>query len=162
MNLTPTSYIVLGLLDAAGPTTPYGLKRMWGPDAGLWSVPHTQLYKEPERLAAGGYVKESREQAGRRRRTYRITAKGRKALRDWLAAPADVLAELRDPGLLQLFFGADPVPLAEVQLEAHRRKLDEYLALRENLPEGGPRRALDAGIGHEREYVRFWSGLARG
>ena len=158
-QLTPTSYVVLGLLDLSGPSTPYALKQTWGQIGALWSVPHTQIYTEPTRLAADGYVKEEREEGGRRRRTYTITAKGRQALRDWLATPTAGLEDLRDPGLLQLFFGADPKRLAEVQLEAHQRKLDEYLAMR-GLAEGGPALALEAGIGHEREYVRFWKRLA--
>jgi PadR family transcriptional regulator AphA len=161
VRLTETSYVVLGLLDVAGPSTPYGLKRTWAAVGELWSVPHTQIYTEPTRLAEAGYVKEEREETGRRRRTYTITAKGRKALRDWLEAPSAGLEELRDPGLLQLFFGADPQRLAEVQLEVHQRKLDEYLAL-QDAAEGGPALALEAGIGHEREYVRFWKRLARG
>ena len=160
MRLTETSYVVLGLLDLAGPSTPYGLKRTWAAVGELWSVPHTQIYTEPVRLAEAGYVKEDREETGRRRRTYTITAKGRKALRDWLDTPSAGLEELRDPGLLQLFFGADPQRLARVQLEVHQRKLDEYLAM-QGAAEGGPALALEAGIGHEREYVRFWRRLAR-
>jgi DNA-binding PadR family transcriptional regulator len=98
-RLTPTSYIVLGLLDALGEATPYDLKQLLAASVGnFWTVQHSALYAEPERLAAGGYVSERREQGGRRRRRYRITAKGRRALREWAAEPTADFTELRDSG----------------------------------------------------------------
>jgi PadR family transcriptional regulator AphA len=165
-NLTPTSYIVLGLLSSAGEATPYDLKQMVAGSVGhFWSIPHSQLYSEPERLAAGGYLNERREAGGRRRKHYSLTSKGRKALGEWLDRPAEELLELRDPGILKLFFGADPHPLAAAQLESHKRRLADYEKLVDGpIPDdvpNGPRLALDAGIGHEREYVRFWSKLAK-
>lgn len=164
MRLTPTSYIVLGLLErAGGRATPYALKQMAaGSVANLWSLQHAQLYSEPERLAAGGLVEEQREQGGRRRRVYTITEKGRQALRQWLATPAQGQVELRDPGLLQLFFGADPPAVARSQLALHTAKLDEYLGLRDRAGgrmSPGERLSLEAGIAHEREWVRFWGAL---
>ena len=59
--------------------------------------------------------------------------------------------------------GADPAILAGPQLQAHRRQLAAYEHLYENaadLPRG-MRLALEVGIGHEREYVRFWSRLSK-
>jgi PadR family transcriptional regulator AphA len=163
-RLTPTSYIVLGLLSLAGEATPYRLKQMAAGSVGhFWSLQHAQLYTEPERLARGGYVTEEREEGGRRRKLYRITDKGRQALRDWRAEPTDTLSELRHPGLLKLFFGADPEQLARVQLEAYRRELAEYERIREEMPEEapeGPRLALEAGIRHARTWIDFWKDLA--
>jgi len=166
-RLTPTSYIVLGLLDAAGEATPYDLKQMLALSVGnFWTVQHSALYAEPERLAAAGYVTERREQGGRRRRRYRITAQGRRALRQWAAEPTAAPTELRDPGLLKLFFGADPSRLAAPQLEAHSAKLAEYQSMHAGLVSlggaAGPRLALEAGIAHEREWVRYWRRLAEG
>jgi len=164
LRLTPTSYIVLGLLDRWGEATPYDLKKAVSAGVGnLWTVQHAQLYSEPERLAAAGLMRERREAGGRRRRHYTLTAKGRRALERWQATPTGDLTELRDPGLLRLFFGADPAVIAPVQLEAHRARLAEYEALRAATPAdvpAGPRLSLEAGIGHEREWVRFWSRLA--
>ena len=100
VRLTPTSYIVLGLLDAVGEATPYDLKQLLAASVGnFWTVQHSALYAEPERLTEGGYVSERREQGGRRRRRYRVTAKGRRALRQWASEPTAELPELRDPGL---------------------------------------------------------------
>ena len=159
-KLTNTSYIVLGLLELFGQATPYELKaRMAGSVGDFWSVQHAQLYSEPERLAADGLVTEEREETGRRRRRYAITRAGRDALDAWRAEPSSAFTELRDPGLLQLFFGADPVALAEKQLEIHDEKLAEYRAQEQQLTPSvspGIRLALEAGIGHEEEWVRFW------
>jgi PadR family transcriptional regulator AphA len=164
IRLTPTSYIVLGLLEAAGEATPYELKQVVAVGLGdLWSIQHAQLYSEPERLAAAGYLEERREEEGRRRRHYKPTAAGRKALRNWLDEPTAELTELRDPGLLKLFFGAPPAQMAGAQLPAHREKLSEYEALLAEMGADAPagiRLSLEAGIGHEREWVRFWSKLA--
>jgi PadR family transcriptional regulator AphA len=159
-RLTPTSYIVLGLLEWAGEATPYALKRIVGDSVGnFWSLQHAQLYTEPERLTRAGYLREQRERGGRRRRRYSLTAKGREAIRRWRSEPTSELYELRDPGLLKLFFGADPAALAAVQIEAHRRKLDQFEKLRENDPgtgDRGPWLTLEAGMRVEREMIRFW------
>jgi PadR family transcriptional regulator, regulatory protein AphA len=163
-RLTPTSYIVLGLLWAFGEATPYRLKQLVSMSVGhFWSLQHAQLYTEPERLARGGYVIEEREEGGRRRKLYRITDKGKRAVRDWRAEPTDALAELRDLALLKLFFGAEPGRLARVQLQAHRSQLAEYERLREEMPEEvprGPRLTLDAGLRHARTMISFWEDLA--
>ena len=166
-RLTPTSYIVLGLLDRLGPSTPYELKRAHALGIGnFWTVQHAQFYSEPERLAAAGLLAEEREEGGRRRRRYTITAAGRQTLREWLATPTrELTVELRDPGLLKLHLEADPGPLAQAQLEAHRAKLAEYEAIAAAAdPRDGPQgpwRTLQAGLRHEREWVAFWEEVAR-
>jgi DNA-binding PadR family transcriptional regulator len=165
ITLTPTSYVVLGLVSLAGEATPYDLKQMVARSVGhFWSIPHSQLYAEPARLAQAGYLEEERESGGRRRKHYSLTKSGRLALEQWTVSASEDGWELRDPGLLKLFFGADPAALAQEQLEVHRRRLAEY----EQMLDGaasvplGPRLSLEAGIGHEREYVRFWSNVAGG
>jgi PadR family transcriptional regulator AphA len=164
IKLTPTSYIVLGFLELAPGSTPYELKQAVGVSVGnFWSLQHAQLYTEPERLTKAGYLTEKREKGGRRRKRYTLTARGRKALDDWRREATDELSELRDPGLLKLFFGADQAELAAVQLEAHKRQLREYEELRAADTGDGPRgpwQTLDAGIAHERVWIRFWSALS--
>ena len=162
-RLTPTSYIVLGMLELGEPATPYDLKQIAQVSTNnFWSVPHTQLYTECARLAGEGLLDERQEQTGRRRRVYRLTARGREALEAWRDEPASELYELRDAATLKLFFGGDPAKLAAAQLQAHKRRLAEYEELRKGvdvLPEG-QRLALECGLGHEREFVRFWSRVA--
>ena len=162
MDLTPTSVIVLGLLEF-GDATPYELKaRVAGSVGAFWSVPHSALYAEPERLAQGGLVAERREQGGRRRRQYSLTPAGREALEAWRAEPAAGLAELRDPALLKVFFGADPAQMAPAQLAAHREKLADFEAIKAADDGSGPRGpflALEAGLRHQREWIAYWEAL---
>ena len=54
----------------------------------------------------------------------------------------------------------DPAALAAVQLEAHRANLSHLEELKASATEEVPvgvRLALEGGIGHAREYVRFWT-----
>jgi PadR family transcriptional regulator AphA len=165
ISLTPTSYIVLGLVNAAGEATPYSLKQMAAATIGnFFSIPHSQLYAEPDRLADTGYLSVRREEGGRRRKHYALTARGRKALAAWLEAPTEEMYELRDPGLLKLAFGSDPKKLAAAQLPAHEERLRRFLEIKQVLEASGApveqRLVVQSGIGHEREYVRFWKKLA--
>ena len=171
ITLTPTSFIVLGLLEHAGPCTPYGLKQAVAGSVGnFWSVPHSQLYAEPARLAAAGYVTEEQEQGGRRRRTYAITEQGREALRAWLREPADEPFEIRDLAELQLFFSelattADIVALARTQERLHRQRLAEVEAIAARFGDD-PLRArrlapLRLGVHLTKAAITFWADLAQ-
>lgn len=177
-KLTPTSYLVLGLLAREGPSTPYELERHVRATLGhFWSFPHTLLYSEPPRLAGFGLVVEERETGGRRRRVFAITTAGEEALRAWLDRPSDEPTELRDPGLLQLFFGdlapaASRLRLAEQQLAIHRAKLAAYredqrledrvqaFARGQRTVERWRGETLPMGIAYERGAVDFWEDVA--
>jgi PadR family transcriptional regulator AphA len=157
--------MVLGFLRAAGPSTPYDLKQMHAISVGhFWSIPHSQLYAEPERLTKAGLATEEREEGGRRRRQFTITKAGEEALDAWLADPESPAPELRDVSLIKLFFGADPQALAERQVIAHEQMLATYeelhaaLSLAPDSPRG-PISTLDAGIGHERALIAYWRSL---
>ena len=176
--LTPTSYLVLGLLAREGPCTPYDLKRHVAATIGhFWSFRHALLYKEPPRLVELGLATEEREQAGRRRRLFTVTAAGIDAVRAWLERPSRESTELRDLGLLQLFF-ADLASsdarraLVLEQLAIHRAKLVEYEA-EARLERGSDRplpghrtvehwrgQTLSMGVRYERAAVDFWQGVA--
>jgi DNA-binding PadR family transcriptional regulator len=164
-QLSPLSYLVLGLIERAGAATPYELKQLAASVSGLWTLRHDQVYREPARLAKIGLLEEEREEHGRRRRVFSVTPAGSEALERWLQTPTSEFTELRDAGLLQLFLGAEPEGVAKRQLEAHEQRLLEYEALSRALPAEVPRGmrlSLEAGIGHEREWVRFWRALATG
>jgi PadR family transcriptional regulator, regulatory protein AphA len=159
-RLTDTSYVVLGLVELCQPATPYDLKQFAKVSVfNFWSVPHTQVYSECARLSEAGLLDEEREEGGRRRRVYRLTADGQSELDEWRREPPAGVLELRDPGLLKLFFGADPGELGKAQLAAHSERLREYEELHgaaaEEMTEG-MRLALESGIRCEREFVRFW------
>src|SRR4029453_182148 len=132
-DLTPVSYVVLGLIARDGPSTPYALKAAVGRGiAHFWQFPHSQIYAETERLAGLGLLAEEREHTGRRRRSYRITPEGRAALSAWLAPPPHHPAhppQLRTLGLLKWFSAqhagpGDIAELAKVQAELHRQTVD--------------------------------------
>ena len=163
IRLSPTSYVVLGLIEMMQPATPYDLKvaARWGV-SNLWALPHTQLYSECGRLAGVGLLDEERESGGRRRKLYRMTDAGSDVLAEWRQDTTPTGWELRDAGLLKLFFGAEPEALAATQLEAHRARLAEYEGIavaRADMPHG-MWLTLESGIGHEREYIRFWESVA--
>ena len=82
LRLTDTSYVVLGLVELCQPATPYDLKQFAKVSVfNFWSVPHTQVYSECARLAEAGLLDEEREEGGRRRRVYRLTADGKQRAR---------------------------------------------------------------------------------
>src|SRR5690606_13071766 len=65
LKLTPTSYVVLGMVAMRGATTSYDLKRAIGHSVGyFWPFPHAQLYSEPKRLVELGLLSVSSEQDG--------------------------------------------------------------------------------------------------
>jgi PadR family transcriptional regulator, regulatory protein AphA len=167
--LTPTSYVVLGLLASRGPSTPYEMEQHVDASLGhFWSFPHSQLYSEPARLAERGLVRESREDGGRRRRTFTLTEAGREALQDWLGEPGAGAAgtEIRDLGLLRLFFAAaarssdDVAANARAQAVAHRAKLALYEELTAVVDEPHVAATLRLGTAYERAAIAFWDSLA--
>jgi DNA-binding PadR family transcriptional regulator len=79
----------------------------------FWTISQAQIYPSLDRLADERLVTGRSEPSGRRaRRVYSLTASGRAALRAWLADGEELPFELRDVGLLKLFF-ADALPDAE-------------------------------------------------
>jgi PadR family transcriptional regulator AphA len=163
-RLSEASYLVLGMLEHGQPATPYDIKQVSELSTKyFWTIPHSLLYSECERLAKEGLLVEEREQEGRRRRIYRVTKAGMDALEAWRAEPGRAVSELRDVSLLKLFLGADPAMLARAYLPEHEATLQRFEELR-NASAGtkvprGPRLAFEAGIGHMRERVRFWKKL---
>ena len=169
-QLTPVSYLVLGLLELKGGATAYELKQLAAESVGyFWSFSHSQIYAEAAELATAGFLAEEQEEGGRRRRHYTVAEPGREALRAWLREPTEVQPEVRDLGLLKLFFGGlvgreDIRALARAQQEGHRARLDLYLEIERGLPE--PQQwphvaaTLRMGLLLERAFVRFWSELA--
>jgi PadR family transcriptional regulator AphA len=170
MTLTTTSYVVLGLVASHEPVTSYDLKRLVSHSIGyFWSFPHSQLYAEPARLATAGLLDEETETSGRRRRRYRVTPAGRDALNRWLGETSPEPAEIRDLGLLKLFFGAMAEPderrrLAEDQLRGHEVRGAEYEAQRRRVaPTATPWElaTLEMGLRFERAAAAFWAEIAR-
>ena len=103
-TLTPTARVILGLV-ALGPRTGYDVKRIADHSTRFfWGASYGQIYPELRRLERVGLVEATDEPRGRvRRRVYRITPAGEKAVREWLLDDTTAF-EIRDEGLLRLFF----------------------------------------------------------
>lgn len=167
-ELTPISYLVLGLV-ARGASTSYELKqRVAGSVGYFWSFAHSALYAEPARLETAGLLTESREAHGRRRRMYTITPAGRDALEAWLREPTREPTQVRDLGLLKLFFAGlideDAArELARAQAAVHRERLAAYEAVagaKAQSPDDlYPLETLRMGLMVERAFVAFWESL---
>jgi DNA-binding PadR family transcriptional regulator len=113
-RLTPTSYAILGLL-AIRPWSTYELTKLFGRSV-QYVMPRSEAnrYLEAKRLVDAGLATADDRTVGQRRRTeYRITARGRQALDDWLERPARP-TELESEGLLKVLF-ADRAPLETLQ-----------------------------------------------
>jgi PadR family transcriptional regulator, regulatory protein AphA len=170
IELTPTSFIVLGLLAQAGEATPYRLKQVVDASVGhFWSLHRSQLHAEPARLARAGYLSERQEPDGRRRKRYALTERGQEALARWVATPTDQFTELRDLAFLKLFFGADPSAQANAQLAVLRPLLETYEAMLDATTSDGraasngplgPLQTLQAGIDQTRTAILTWERIA--
>jgi PadR family transcriptional regulator AphA len=103
-ELGTTSYAILGLL-ALKPWSTYELARQVKVSLNFfWPRTERQLYEQPKLLEAAGLATSSRQYTGRRPRTvYRITPKGRRALKRWLAQPGQA-PQLEWEGMVKVFF----------------------------------------------------------
>ena len=123
-SLSPTARVILGLL-AWQPRTGYEIKQATDQSTRFfWGASYGQIYPELRRLEDAGLVGSREEPRGRvPRRIYSLTKAGRSALDAWLEE-ADESYEMRDEGLLKLFFG-DLMP-AEQRLDLVRRRRAWY------------------------------------
>ena len=89
-RLSTTSYAILGLLAVKSWTTHELVQQVDRSLRRIWPRAQSKLYEEPKKLVAHGLARATDDPVGRRRRTrYTITAKGRRALADWLSQPGD-------------------------------------------------------------------------
>jgi DNA-binding PadR family transcriptional regulator len=168
-KLGPSAYLVLGFIAELGPSTPYDLKRAVSQSiAYFWDFPHSQLYVEPGRLASLGLLSEFQEQHGRRRRLFSITDAGREELQRWLEAPTNEHPEVRDLGLLKLYFSGLTSPtrirtLAEEQIALHQERLAEYDGLAEAMTQFDKLRPhqvpIRMGYLFEQAVITFWQSV---
>jgi DNA-binding PadR family transcriptional regulator len=112
-----TRYAVLGALTLA-PMSGYDLKRFAdGSVAHFWTESYGQIYPILKQLLAEGLVTATgpTRRASRGRVVYGITDRGRKALRTWLAGPAEHQVG-RVEVLLKLFFARNARPADALRL----------------------------------------------
>ena len=170
MSLSGTATVILGLL-ALRPRSGYEIKRAVDRSTRyFWSASYGQIYPELRRLAKAGLVEGEDAPTGARRRTvYRITAAGRDELQTWLADPGFGL-ELRDEGLLKLFFAdllssEQALALVRARREVHQRWLDQLRAIDAGPPFVGgqafPDVVLAYGIDFSEWAASWWEAMER-
>ena len=155
-RLSGTAVVVLGLL-ALRPRSGYEIKQTIDKTTRFfWNASYGQIYPELRRLADAGLVKgEAAPRGDRARSVYRLTPAGRRRLKGWLAEP-DFRVDIRDEGLLKLFF-ADLLPgdaaleIVRVRRAAHERTLEQLRQIESGPPFVGgqayPDVVLSYGIG---------------
>jgi DNA-binding PadR family transcriptional regulator len=126
MELTNTSYLLLGMV-ALGPMSGYDIKqRADGSTRHFWQISYGQIYPELKALEQAGMVQAAEAPRGSRQRTlHQLTDTGGEALREWVSDATVSPVELRDEMLLKLFFsdsvGKDErIALARNMARRHR------------------------------------------
>jgi PadR family transcriptional regulator, regulatory protein AphA len=125
MEPTAVTWAALGLL-AARPRSGYDLKQAVDRTIRhFWAASYGQIYPELKRLEDQGLVRGRHEPSGGRARTvYELTEAGTAALERWLQADAGPSYELRDEGMLKLFF-SDSLPERRIDIVRAMRAREE-------------------------------------
>ena len=119
MELSATGKVILGMV-AARPRSGYEIKQLVDKSARFfWAASYGQIYPELKRLEDAGLIAGTDAPQGARQRTvFKLTAAGRKAAKEWIESEPQTF-ELRDEGLLKLFFAhsIEPKRAAEIARE---------------------------------------------
>ena len=161
MRAGGVEYVILGALSLR-PLTGYEIKQLVdGATRFFWAASYGQIYPELRRLEDAGLIAgEADPQGGRKRNRYRLTETGRERLHEWLREPSAGY-ELRDEGLLKLFFARDldlEGQLAVVRsMLADREVVLEQLREieRKDLARETGRLVLELGLSQHRQQVEL-------
>jgi DNA-binding PadR family transcriptional regulator len=161
MELSPTAYVILGMLGWR-PMTGYEIKSLVDKSTRLfWAASYGQIYPELRRLAQAGLIEgKSSPQGGRKRNVYRLTAAGRRELRAWLASDPETF-EVRDEGLLKLFFAesggaGSAIDTLEAKRRHHAQIVEDLTAMAgSGKPEGYAHLVLRYGIEFN-QWIADW------
>jgi DNA-binding PadR family transcriptional regulator len=130
-GLATPAYVVLGMI-VIGARTGYEVKQMVEQSTRFfWTISQAQIYPSLEQLEQAGFITGREDPQGRRRRrVFEITAAGRAELTSWLGRDDPMPFELRDTGMLKLFF-ADALDHDQAQalLHAVRRRSEDRAGL---------------------------------
>ena len=167
-ELSATGRVILGMI-AFGRTTGYDIKQLVDKTTRyFWAASYGQIYPELKRLEDAGLVRGRPEPSGARARTvYQLTEAGQRALQGWLASDEEPLYELRDEGMLKLFF-SDSLPERRIEnIRAMRtrqeRKLAQLRAIEPHAKEGPPGAylTLQLGIGSTEWFIEWCAATER-
>ena len=125
VELSPTGRVILGMIPF-GKRTGYEIKTFVDKTTRyFWAASYGQIYPELKRLEKQGLVRGRPEPSGGRARTvYELTAAGKAALQHWLKADDEPSYELRDEGMLKLFF-SDSLPARRIEIVRAIRTREE-------------------------------------
>ena len=125
VELSATARVVLGLI-AFGKRSGYEIKTFVDKTTRyFWAASYGQIYPELKHLEEQGLVRGRPEPSGERARTvYELTEAGEAALTAWLASDDEQLYELRDEGMLKLFF-SDSLPEQRIEIVRAIRTREE-------------------------------------
>jgi PadR family transcriptional regulator, regulatory protein AphA len=125
VELSATGRVVLGLI-AFGKRTGYDIKTFVDRTTRyFWAASYGQIYPELKCLEKRGLVRGRPEPSGGRARTvYELTEAGETGLKDWLGSDDEQLYELRDEGMLKLFF-SDSLPTQQIEIVRAIRRREE-------------------------------------
>jgi PadR family transcriptional regulator, regulatory protein AphA len=167
-RLSATGRVILGLLKFQ-PRTGYDVKRVTDFSTRFfWRASYGQIYPELRSLERAGLVVSRDEPYGRRRRrVYDLTPAGERALAEWLSGDEDAF-DIRDEGLLRLFFGELVAHGDLLDLVRRRRRFfadagQHFLTIAEELGdiEGPSGEVLRYGIELMAWNTAWWSDLER-
>jgi PadR family transcriptional regulator, regulatory protein AphA len=137
MELSATAYVILGLVSRE-PRSGYEIKAVVDNTTRFfWAASYGQIYPELKRLSEAGLVEGIDASRGDRKRTvYAITADGKAELKEWLRRPPET-SEMREEGLLKLFFAGvlKPAEAVETLRSMRRARLELAERLRSMEPE---------------------------
>src|ERR1700726_4274166 len=124
-ELSGIARVILGMI-AFGRTTGYDIKQTVDRTTRhFWAASYGQIYPELKRLEDQGLVRGRPEPSGARARTvYQLTEAAERGLRGWLASEDEPVYELRDEGMLKLFF-SDSLPERRIENIRAMRARDE-------------------------------------
>jgi DNA-binding PadR family transcriptional regulator len=130
MKLKPTSYLMLGMLRL-GARSGYAIKKTADLSTKyFWPTSLAQVYPELARLEDAGLVSRSDDPRGARTRSaYKLTEDGEAALLGWLRSPRQAPVQVRDEGLLRLFFADALAPEDQISVVRRLRESDQAAAI---------------------------------
>jgi DNA-binding PadR family transcriptional regulator len=168
VDLSPTGRVILGLIPF-GKRTGYDIKTFVDKTTRyFWAASYGQIYPELKRLEDQGLVRGRPEPSGGRARTvYELTDAGTAALEQWLASDQEQLYELRDEGMLKLFF-SDSLPERRIDIlrairTREERALAHLRAIEPHAKEGpaGSYLTLQLGIGLSEWTIKWCEATER-
>jgi DNA-binding PadR family transcriptional regulator len=151
----PLSYVILAAIGERGASTPE-LVEMLSRGQMYWTSSPSQVYAEPKRLLALGWIEAEKQPGKTRRRTvYRLTDSGREAVREWLRSPAG-FPRLQHEAAVRLFAG-DMIDDAEI-LASLQRLRDDVAEMSEVVARNVARAP---GLPHRTRYMLLHQDLGR-